>query len=300
MSTWRRSAVAALTRRYPLYSGGASMVNRPWFIKLAGPGDDLGWVRVPGGYEILTPADDLIGRSIFFLGDFEPKITWVCSRIVRPGDTVVDIGANIGIISLLLAALVGRNGRVYSFEPLPQMVSLLSRSIERNGIENLHLQAVALGSVDGELEISVPRRNYGAASFVTAREWDDSFRITVPVRTLSHALTGKPLDHVRLVKIDVEGFEPEVFEGAAELFETKPPDAIVFELNDLEGPIREHPSIRILSGYGYRFLAIPKRLLRMGTVPVDLSAERAPRASDFVAVQPAVYGEIAALLRARR
>jgi FkbM family methyltransferase len=300
MPTLRQSAVASITRMYPLYSGGGRLANLPLLHRVAGASDEIGWARVQrGGYLAAAPLGDYDGRSIFYFGE-DRKISWVCSRLIQPGDTVIDIGANMGSVSLVLSALVGKRGRVHSFEPNPQMQALIESSIARNGIENIRLHRMALGARAGELVLSIPRGHTGAASFIPARAMADHDQICVPVDTLSAALAGEDIDRIRLVKVDVEGFEPQVFEGGAEMFARTPPDVILFELLDLEGAISNHPSIKILSEYGYGFFCLPRRLFRMSAESIDPFDPHARlHGRDLVAARLPIYEQIAERLRAR-
>lgn len=301
MPTWRQAAVASVTRRYPLYSGCGRLANHPLLNRLAGESDEIAWARVHGGYVAAAPLDDFCGRAIFYAGELDRKISWVCSRLVSPGDTVLDIGANMGLVTLVLSALVGEQGRVHAFEPIPDMQALIERSIARNRIRNVELHRVALGAESGELMLSVPRGHSGAASLLPTREHAEDIHLTVPVQTLSDALSASDIEKIRLVKVDVEGFEPQVFEGAAELFARTPPDVILFELADLDGPVAEHPSIKALSDYGYGFFTLPPRLVRMGVERMDPRAGNATLSGhDLVAARHGqVYEQVAHRLRAR-
>ncbi|MBV9092839.1 MAG: FkbM family methyltransferase [Streptosporangiaceae bacterium] len=219
---------------------------------------------------------------------------------MRPGDCVLDIGANLGLVSLTLSALVGSAGNVHAFEPNPQMQALIEEAIGRNKLTNIKLYRCALGAQDGELRLSVPRRNAGAASFVAARRNPDSTEVLVPVRTLSSVMADQSVGHIRLVKMDVEGFEPEVLAGAIEFFSREPPDALIFELNEAAGGLGRHPTMLALSSLGYGFLGLPRRLTHMRAFrfdPRDLSMT--PRSHDFVAARVGrIYDEVAERLRA--
>jgi FkbM family methyltransferase len=189
--------------------------------------------------------------------------------LVRPGDIVLDIGANLGMVSLILSAMVGPSGQVHAFEPNPNMQSLMRDAIARNDIHNVILHPIALGSQAGEVMLSVPRGNAGAASVVAARGLSESADIPVQMRTLSSVMAEHDVDRIRLVKIDVEGFESEVLTGAIGLFSRAQPDAIIFEVNDLEGDVRHHPTFHLLSRSGYGFFSLPRRLLHMQAYRFD-------------------------------
>lgn len=298
MPTLRQSLVATVLRRYPLYSGCGTLANHRVLQRIAGPGTDVAWVKVSGGLYVLAPLDDYVGRAVFFAGELDRKVTWVCRRLVRPGDTVLDIGANLGLVTVILSGLVGPRGRVHAFEPIPAMQELIERAAARNGSGNINLHRVALGATSAELLLSVPHGHAGSASFVETRHLADSTEIMVPVRTLSDVMAGEEVDHVRLIKIDVEGFEAEVLAGAAQFFASSRPDAVLFELNDHQAKPGLHPTMRMLAEYGYGFFRIPRRYTCMRLDPVGALADISLGAChDFLAVRlGAAYDEVGKLL----
>ena len=148
-----------------------------------GDGEGLTWTRLDSGADILVPLNDYIGKAAFYVGDLDRKVTEIIKRIVRPGDHVLDIGANLGVVTLHLAKLVGKGGVIHSFEPNPRVADLLIRSIERNGLENVRLHTCALGAEAGTLSLSFPGNNTGQATLTTVRSSDAWSRVEVPVRT---------------------------------------------------------------------------------------------------------------------
>jgi FkbM family methyltransferase len=286
-------AFAALLHCYPLYSGCGSIANLRILRKLApggGGGDETGgggrevlaWARLRCGERLLVPLNDYVGRAAFFTGDLDRKISWVCSRLVRPGDTVLDIGANLGVVTMHLASLVGSAGRVHAFEPNPRMVDLLRQSLAQRAVQNVALHAVGLGAEDAELELHVPADHAGQASLRANPMRERVNVIRVPVKTLA-TIDRLPRDvPMRLVKIDVEGYEPEVLRGAEPLLANNPPQAILFEANHCKD-FRSHPTVQVLARHGYDFFALPKRWVRMSAVRVN-GASQVP-GHDFVAIQ---------------
>ena len=91
--------------------------------------------------------NELIDRSIFYEGCFEPMTTAVINKYVNPGMTVLDIGANIGCHTLRLAKLVGKNGKVIAFEPMSWAYLRLKRNIELNDFNNIILEKLALSNI---------------------------------------------------------------------------------------------------------------------------------------------------------
>lgn len=260
--TLRQSFIAECVRRYPLLSGSGSLANSAMVRRLAGFKVGLTWARHRNGMRMRVSLDDFNGRAVFYAGDVDRKLTWLCNRIVRPGDTTVDVGANIGLVTLTLAGLVGSKGRVWSFEPNPALVGLINESLAENGLQHVVVVQCAVGAEDGELLLSIPKGHSGRGSLVRTRNGEASKQITVPVRTLSNLIPTDVTD-IRLMKIDVEGFEAQVLDGAKALFDRSPPDAVLFEVNELKGTASDEPSIQFLRDVGYVFMAIPKSYLRM-------------------------------------
>jgi FkbM family methyltransferase len=279
----RQRLVAGITRLYPFLSGCGTFANKPIIRALAGSSNEVAWARVARNTGVYAPLDDYVGRAVFYVGDLDRKITWICRRLVRAGDTVLDIGANIGLVTMKLAALVGPMGRVHAFEPNPSMCDLLQASIQRNGFTNVSLYPFALGAHESQLELFVPRGHAGKASLIPGADAMGT-RIEVPVKTLSSVLAGQGITRIRLVKIDVEGFEPDVLAGAREHFSMYPPQAILFELNDPPNPIGSHPTIQVLRSLQYKFFSIPKALIRLRPREFDPERETGLASHDFVAI----------------
>jgi FkbM family methyltransferase len=299
MPTIRQSLVASLTRHYPLYSGCGTFANKRFIQNIAGNSTESVWARVPGG-EILAPLDDYVGRAAFYVGDLDRKLTWICEKIVRPGDTVLDIGANIGIVTLLLSKLVGKNGMVHSFEPNPDLQKLLHESFNHNQISNVRLHPIALGSEQCSLELRIPRVNAGAASLIRNRGLSDCNVFEVPVRRLSSIVTEEGIESIRLIKIDVEGFEADVLKGGEDVLKSIRPEAILFETDEnADGTALEQPVIKLLHNFGYGFFSLPRCLLRMRLRRFDPNKSNQIIGHDFLAVPKGeAYENIAKLVNA--
>jgi FkbM family methyltransferase len=295
MSKIRQKIVASLTRRYALLSGCGTLANSRWVRLAAGPCQGLTWARIDTGHEILVPIDDYIGRALYFVGDLDRKVSRLIARLVRPGDTVMDVGANLGLVSMQLAALVGPNGLVHAFEPNPAMCDLLMQTIERNAARNIRLHRYALGVETGRLPLAIPDGHAGLGSLVSDGRagWR---RVEVDVRPLSEVVAELGVGPVRFLKIDVEGFEAEVLGGARAWLLSSPPDAILFELNRRASDFWTDPAIVLLRGAGYELYTIPKRLFVVRVRRIEPATEKAPSSHDFLAIQRDKRGEIASLL----
>jgi len=152
-------------------------------------------------------------RELYYQGTYEAGTLYVLSSVLRPGDVFLDVGANIGLVSLVASRLVGSQGRVYAFEPVPATIALLEQNITLNDARNVCVEATALGAVDETRPIYEHLDvNRGAASLVPVGEAQSSG--AVPVTTLDVFVRKASLERlVRAIKIDVEGWEAEVVVG---------------------------------------------------------------------------------------
>lgn len=155
----------------------------------------------------------------------EPEVVQVMAKALRPGDVAVDCGANIGFFTLLMAGLVGPHGWVHAFEPEPGNRRTLERHIELNKSMQVTLCAKALWSTPQKLLF---RRGLDSGESAVVLEGNEGCT-SLWATTLDHELPNgtKP----RLLKVDVEGSELRVLEGAAKLLEKHRP-YVVAELND--------------------------------------------------------------------
>lgn len=259
---------------YPLQSGLGTIANSELFRKL--DGNPAGDVEAKSGrFSLVVPQNDYVGRSIKYFGDLDRKVTWVIRKVLQPGDHALDIGANLGLVSFKMLEIVGPTGKVISFEPQSRMVNYIEQSIRLNGIKNLYVHKLGLADKSDKLRLSIPDHNAGAASF--ASEVGSHFE-EVPVTTLDEFNRDNILDKVRLIKIDVEGFEPQVFMGGEEFFAKVKPYVIVFEEN--RKTVGDPESISIIQSYGYDVFSLPKVWLSVYLQPYESGSD----AHDFVAI----------------
>jgi FkbM family methyltransferase len=273
-------AVAALTRLYPFYSGAASLPNRLFFKRISGLSGEA-WAKTPGG-EVYAKLNDFVGRAAFFCGDIDPKLTWVARRVLRPGDTAFDIGANIGIMTLLFSRIVGPSGSVHAFEPNPVVMRALHRAVTRSGAPNVILNELAVGSEKTTLTLRVAEGNDGSGSLARSHEWGSTHTHEVAVTTIDDYVGQHQIKSIGLMKIDIEGFELELFKGGSDLLKKIQPRAIVFEDNAAP-PDTASPVIDFLRSHDYELLSLPKALLRM--TARKFSSNDTAGGHDFVAAK---------------
>ena len=141
---------------------------------------------------------------------YEDVFFTYCLKLVRPGDSVFDVGAHIGLLSLLLSQAVGPDGRVVSLEPNWKSAETFRRLMSANQVDNVTLIQKAIGDHEGEVEFNLD----DVFSSVVSANGGATMTSTVALTTVDRvsAETGvRP----RIMKVDVEGFELGVFQGAA-------------------------------------------------------------------------------------
>jgi FkbM family methyltransferase len=161
------------------------------------------------GYRIcVSPADHLS----FLVGTAEPHLQRAIKEYVSPGDTVFDIGANIGYVSLSLARRVGPKGSVIAFEPVPGNIDLLRNNIEVNRLKNIKLLEFAASDGSGEAVIRMAE-NPSTASMVWHRDNPSATEFVIRTVAIDELVEAGDLGCPRFVKIDVEGAEGSVLMG---------------------------------------------------------------------------------------
>jgi FkbM family methyltransferase len=213
-----------------------------------------------GSFKLVIDRWDIaLGRNLVFGQGYDPHLSGFLKRAVKPGMTVVDIGANIGYITMLLGDLVGKAGRVLAFEPNPENCRLLLLSIEENGFEHVKLFPFALSDT------------IGAASFYHARGSNGGFwskaHGNVLTKPNSFVVPTIRLDavcdeRIDLIKIDVEGAEYLALAGAERLITRFRPIVISeFCLGMLEpvSGISGSNFLHWMTKFGYRAYILDRR-----------------------------------------
>lgn len=148
------------------------------------------------------------------------------SRHLKPGMTVIDIGANIGVYSLVFADLVGESGRVLAYEPSVPLFEAAIKNIHRNGREGvIAIENLALGSMTGEAVLYEAAFNSGDNRLAPPSRHRDGRKVRIS--SLDDALPGDV--RVDWIKIDVQGWEVEVFRGMAATLKRNPAVRVYFE-----------------------------------------------------------------------
>jgi len=222
---WWISGARAIVSRLP--RGRYAVVSRlrpraePFAARLA---DDI------GGAAFVCDLGDAIAREVCLTGYYEPPVTRVMQRLLAPGGTLVDAGANWGYFTLVGARLVGAGGRVVAIEPDPRHFERLRTNTAMNRLANVTALPLAAGSQEGVAMLTgyaEAADNRGVSRIADGAS--GAHRYAVRCATID-ALTSESR-RVDVVKIDVEGAEPDVLAGMREGLASGRYRAIVLELH---------------------------------------------------------------------
>ncbi|MCZ2112778.1 MAG: FkbM family methyltransferase [Anaerolineae bacterium] len=238
-----------LPGRYPM----AELV-----AKLFAPADKLVEGRI-GDFAYQFDFHDELQRQMYF-GIYDQAEMALMSEILHPGDVFFDIGANVGYYSFQAASLVGDTGEVHSFEPIPENALKIQTAVERNKLENVHVNQVAVGESEGTLELYLGDEglgNSGWASIVSSERRPRA--LSVRMLSIDHYVAENDIGPVRLIKMDVEGAEPEVIAGMKLLLERSDAPYLLCEVNPWLLERRGLDSTAItqpLAAHGYRLYPV--------------------------------------------
>jgi FkbM family methyltransferase len=195
-----------LTRRLPNSWAGkrlAFMLRRLIMARLRLPVD----IETFGQRMRLHPEDNVCEKRVLFTPQFfDPVERRVLTEIMSPGSVFVDLGANVGLYSLLASSLVGPTGRVLAVEPQPEVRRRLLFNINSNMISNIDIEACAVSDYCGEIEFGIDSKNFGESGAANTA----SKRLYVPCLTLETLLDRYGIHQPDAMKIDVEGAEDSI------------------------------------------------------------------------------------------
>jgi FkbM family methyltransferase len=188
-------------------------------------------------------------------GRMEPDVQQQLARRLRPGATAVDVGANYGIHTLLMARLVGESGAVVAFEPSPTLFRELEANLQRNDLLNVTALQLAITDSTGDAEFLLTDNTATGRlrSVESTPEEDRVSTINVRATSLDLLVSKGELPLPDLIKIDVEGAESRVLDGSTQILRAVAPDLII----ELHNPEQDVAVGSILSRLGYEIFRLP-------------------------------------------
>ena len=173
-----------------------------------------------------------LGRHLYFMGTYEPICLSRLRRTMKPGMVFYDIGANVGLYSILAGKLVGEGGAVHAFEPQKKLVAQLKRNIASNGLSNVNIWEAATSSeVKRDKLVQLSSTNTGQAC-LTHGDAEGLEQEEVSCVTLDSMVAEGKIPPCDVIKVDIEGAEHEALKGAEGILQERPPKAIFFECID--------------------------------------------------------------------
>lgn len=210
--------------------------------------------------KICPSSNEVVGRSLWLMGIYDLVVTEVLWRLIESDETAIDVGASLGYMTTIMAKKVGQSGKVWCFEPNPEVYKELTENVinwQKNlGWNRINTEQIALSNKSGVGLLSVPSKNREEAALVSSQNLqsleDISESYTVTLARLDEIL--KNSGYIGLMKIDVEGHELAVLQGATELINKQQIRDIIYE--DHSG--YPTPVSKFLEQHGYTIFRIWK------------------------------------------
>jgi FkbM family methyltransferase len=199
--------------------------------------------------------DNETSRSIFVTGLYEPNEFFLLSKILKPGMTFVDVGANMGLYTLYAALKVGDRGRVLAIEPSRREVEALKENLEINTLDNVRIWRMAVSDQPSEVELLVAAEKYSGHNTLGAFGYDTPLDHTerIDAQSLDALVLAEALPQVHFIKMDIEGSELKALRGAALTLQRDHP-VLLLELSDRALQHQNASSadvLALLAQYGY-------------------------------------------------
>lgn len=173
------------------------------------------------GFQIGASPSDWVSWRIFFEGEYDVAMSRFWNLVLRPGDVVLDVGAQRGWFSLLSSVLVGKTGQVHAFEASPSIHLKLCKNLQLNQVHNVTANQLAIWSSPGEIgfqeanaiEAAGDRSLSNNSGLGRVSTGSDTTKVTAD--TIDRYVEAHRLTQVRLIKLDIEGAEYMALQGAA-------------------------------------------------------------------------------------
>jgi FkbM family methyltransferase len=182
------------------------------------------------GFKLQLDLRDRMQSVMFLKRCHEPETEMVFKEMAKTSKVFLDVGANIGYFSFLVKQM-SPQAKVHSFEPLPQNISAYHNNCKLNGFSSMTLHEVCVADKKGDTEFLIPPSEESGWGRMAHRDLFNGEKIKRSVITLDEFCEQNQITGVDLMKIDVEGYEFKVLQGAQKLIETQRP-RICIELNE--------------------------------------------------------------------
>lgn len=224
------------------------------------------------GLRLVLPADDISMTPTILSGEYEAFELDLFERLIKPGITMIDVGANIGIYSLIAGKRGQPTGRVFAFEPVPENLDHLHRNIQLNGLTNVDTIPAAVGDERGRTRIALSPKEFGTHAIATETYKGRGLSahkayVEVPITTIDKFVNDRSIQP-DVIKIDIEGYEPFAVRGGLRTLRQQPALFIEFSADLIrrygEDPLRMLSSLVHIYDRCYVIEERHRRLVHIG------------------------------------
>lgn len=230
--------------------------------------------RIKGHRMALDLRDQGLSRMLFCFDVIEQFKTELIEKALRKGDTFLDIGANLGYYTLIVAKIVGDGGKVFAFEPEPNNFALLKRNAEMNGLKNVVLVQKAVSNKSGKtkLFLSEERNIFGGHSLYNNSWLNAKDFVTVDTITLDEFFKDYDSD-IEVIKMDIEGAEGLALQGMQNLLRKNKNVKIFTEFSPIgleASPIGPKEYLNMLLNFGFKIYEINEGKKKLEPIKTDI------------------------------
>jgi len=197
-------------------------------------------IKIEEGTVFLNKSDIGVSGALA-LGSFERVELDIFRKTIEEGMNIVDIGANIGLYSIISAKRVGINGKVFVYEPEPTNINFLKKNIDSNNLKNVFIETKAMSNSAGNTKLFITKDNKGTHSLANNRSVKDY--INIETDTLDNSLKKYGSPKIDIIKMDIEGAE-------------------ILAIDGMRETIKNSPNLIIFSEF------YPKAIIRLGGSPI--------------------------------
>jgi len=253
-------------RRFPIRRGKLRVINSLWEAAVGDQSTHRVAALNHGRFKMSCDLSEMLQRQFYFFGTYflEEDILSCWENAAKGAKVVLDVGANAGIYSLAALA-IQPDATVHAFEPTPEIAARLRATAKLNGLDHLYVHEAAVFSKSGQATLKRFRGELGTnegMNFIS-RDIGDSGDERVQTVCLDQFCQDQSIDHVDLLKLDIQGHEHSALEGAEHLLRTGRVGIIFVELNwakSAGATCAATESIRLLVQADYLFSRPGKRL----------------------------------------
>lgn len=248
----KHAVYEVLVRLWPLTKGRARWLNMVYNALEIRPYGQLK-LRSVGLYQLRLDPGDLNDRSFYF-GIIGSEHIGLLSRLLRPSDCVIDVGANVGYFSAVAARFVGLQGRVHAIEANPVLVDRLRMVVGEVPQGPIQIHHGAVWHSSGVIPFHVAAEVSGWSSLIGNDTFKTGYTVQVPAVTLDEFVQREGIGRVRLLKLDIEGAETDALRGASRLLSSGSVDYIIVEAEPYRLKVFGHSGeelAALIEGHGY-------------------------------------------------